>query len=66
MYEDGLVKVSHCDTELLNADMLTKVVDYAQMKRLMQRSDMVYIGGAIEGQVKKRKMNASKNDKKMK
>jgi len=66
LYEDGLVKVSHCDTELLNADMLTKVVDYAQMKRLMQRSDMVYIGGALDGQVKKRKMNASKVEKKKK
>jgi hypothetical protein len=28
--------------------MMTKVVDLSQMNRLMQRSDMVYIGGRIE------------------
>jgi len=48
LIEDGIVKVGHCDTELLNADMMTKVVDLSQMNRLMQRSDMVYIGGRME------------------
>jgi len=45
LIEDRVAKVGHCDTELLIADMMTKVVVLAQMNRLMQRSDMVYIGG---------------------
>ena len=48
LIEDGIAKVGYCDTALLNADMMTKVVDLGQMNRLMQRSDMVYIGGRIE------------------
>jgi len=48
LIEDGIVKVGYCDTKLLNADMMTKVIDLSQMNRLMQRSDMVYIGGRIE------------------
>ena len=45
---EGIAKVSHCDTEFLNADMQTKVVESKQQNRLMQKSDMVYIGGRIE------------------
>jgi len=45
---EGIVKVSHCDTEFLNADMQTKVVAPVQQSRLMQKSDMVYIGGRLE------------------
>jgi len=48
LIEDGIAKVGYCDTNLLNADMMTKVVELNQMNRLMQRSDMVYIGDRIE------------------
>ena len=48
LINEGVAKVSHCYTEFLNADMQTKVVEIKQQNRLMQKSDMVYIGGRIE------------------
>jgi len=62
LIEDGVAKVGHCDTALLNADMMTKVVDLGQMNRLMQRSDMVYVGGRINKDdiIESRKRKSSK------
>jgi hypothetical protein len=62
LIKEGIVKVSHCDTEFLNADMETKVVELIQQNRLMQKSDMVYIDGRIEnnGESNKRIVKASK------
>ena len=58
LIKEGLVTVSWCDTELLNADMLTKVVTKAQMIRLVNRSGMVYMGGRLE---EKKKVNRNNN-----
>ena len=64
LIEDKVAKVGHCDTDLLIADMMTKVVELAQMNRLMQRSDMVYIGGRIDKESFMRKKFESGSKKK--
>jgi hypothetical protein len=45
---ENVATVSHCDTDLLNADMMTKVKERKKMLVLMNRSGMVYMGGRIE------------------
>jgi len=57
---ENIVKVSHCDTQFLNADMQTKVVDLNQQERLMTKSDMIYIGGRITDENKKKVVKKNK------
>jgi len=45
---EKVATVSHCDTDLLNADMMTKVKERKSMLILMNRSGMTYMGGRIE------------------
>jgi len=44
---EKVTTVSHCDGDLLNADMQTKVKERKIMLKLMDRSGMVYMGGRI-------------------
>jgi len=52
LIEDGLSTVSHCDTEYLNSDMLTKVLGEIVLKRHMFLSGLVYMGGRVEKEIR--------------